>query len=191
MFALPGAPVIRFGDELRMGDNLKLDQRTAVRTPMQWADERHGGFTTAEKPVNPVIDQGVWSYEHVNVAEQRRDPGSFLNWMVAMIRLRKECPEIGLGRCSIIETGAPGVLGLRCDWRGNVLLTLHNFDARPHSVCLRLPDQSADRLSNLIAPVEVRAKADGSFEIPLDALDYCWMRVGGLDYAAHRSPTGS
>jgi len=187
MFALPGAPVIRFGDELRMGDDLSLDQRTAVRTPMQWADEKHGGFTLANKPVHPVIDKGVWSYRHVNVAAQRRDKGSFLNWMAGMIRLRKECPEIGAGRCSVIETNAPGVLGLRYDWRGNSVITLHNFDQRPHDVTLRLKEGDADRLSNLTAPVEIKAQANGAFNIALDALDYCWFRVGGLDYAVKRS----
>ena len=189
MFSLPGSPVIRFGDELRMGDDLALEQRTAVRTPMQWSHERHGGFTTADQPVHPVIDHGVWSCEHINVAAQRRDPDSFLNWTAGMIRLRKECPEIGLGRCSIIDTGAPNVLGLRYDWRGNAVITLHNFDERPHEARLRLPDDGVDRLSNLLAPVEITAREDGSFEIPLDALEYCWLRVGGLDYLARRSTT--
>lgn len=184
LLSLPGSPVIRFGDELRMGDDLSLDERTAVRTPMQWADEPHGGFTTGKKPVHPVINDGVWGYRHVNVAVQRRDPDSFLNWMARMIRLRKECPEIGMGRCSVIDTGSKHVLGLRYDWRGNSVLTLHNFDERPHGVPLRLPEKDVSRLSNLIAPVEIQATKKGTFDIALDALNYCWMRVGGLDYAA-------
>lgn len=186
MFSLPGAPVIRFGDELRMGDDLELEQRHAVRTPMQWSDETHGGFTTGDEPVHPVIDRGVWSCEHVNVATQRRDPDSFLNWMAGMIRLRKECPEIGLGRCSIIDSGAPNVLALRYDWRGTTLITLHNFDQGPHEARLRLPDGGVGRLSNLIAAEEIPARVGGTFEVPLDALDYCWLRVGGLDYAQQR-----
>jgi maltose alpha-D-glucosyltransferase / alpha-amylase len=81
-----------------MGDDLELEEREAVRTPMQWADEPNAGFSTAkETAVHPVIDQGVWSYRHINVAAQRRDPDSFLNWTARMIRLRKECPEIGWG----------------------------------------------------------------------------------------------
>jgi maltose alpha-D-glucosyltransferase/alpha-amylase len=186
MFSLPGAPVIRFGDELRMGDDLELEQRNAVRTPMQWSHDTHGGFTTADEPVHPVIDRGVWSCEHVNVAAQRRDPDSFLNWMAGMIRLRKECPEIGLGRCNIIDAGAPNVLALRYDWRGTTLITLHNFDQGPHEARLRLPDGGVGRLSNLIAAEEIPARDGGTFEVPLDALDYCWLRVGGLDYALQR-----
>ena len=181
LFSLPGSPVIRFGDELRMGDDLDLEQREAVRTPMQWADEPHGGFTTSDKPVVPVVDHGVWSYEHVNVEAQRRDPSSFLSWMARMIRIRKECPEIGLGRCTVLDVGAENVLGLRFDWQGNSVVTLHNFDERPHEACLRLAEDG-ERLSDLIAPVEIPAR-DGCVAIPLDALDYRWFRIGGLDYA--------
>jgi maltose alpha-D-glucosyltransferase/alpha-amylase len=184
MFSLPGSPVIRFGDELRMGDDLTLDQRDAVRTPMQWADEAHGGFTTNDSPVHPVIDHGVWSYRHVNVAEQRRDPSSFLNWMASMIRLRKECPEIGHGRCTILDTGSPFVLGLRYDWHGNTVITIHNFDEKPHSVRLKLKDPDVHRLSNLMVASEIDARKPGHFDIPLESLGYCWFRIGGLDYAA-------
>jgi len=181
LFSLPGSPVIRFGDELRMGDDLDLEQREAVRTPMQWANEPHGGFTTSDKPVVPVINHGVWSYEHVNVEVQRRDPSSFLNWIARMIRIRKECPEIGLGRCTVVDVGADNVLGLRFDWQGNTVVTLHNFDERPHEACLRLTEDGK-RLSDLIEPLEILAR-DGCFAIPLDALDYRWFRIGGLDYA--------
>jgi maltose alpha-D-glucosyltransferase / alpha-amylase len=182
MFSLPGSPVIRFGDELRMGDDLSLDQRHAVRTPMQWDDKAHGGFTTARKAVHPVIDKGVWSHEHLNVAEQRRDRDSFLNWMAGMIRLRKECPEIGLGRCSVLPTRAPCVLGLRFDWRGRTVITLHNFDEQPHTARLRLGKEST--LVNLRAPLEIHAAKPGHFEIPLESLGYCWFRLQALPYAA-------
>jgi maltose alpha-D-glucosyltransferase / alpha-amylase len=183
MFALPGAPVIRFGDELRMGDDLALEGREAVRTPMQWTSEKHGGFTRADQAVSPVIDHGVWSYEHVNVASQRRQPDSFLNWMAGMIRVRKECPEIGLGQCTIIETGAPEVLGLRYDHRGNGVITLHNFAGQPRNVRLQLPEEHVETLCNLIVAHDIKGR-DGAFEIPLDAHDYTWLRIGGLDYAA-------
>jgi maltose alpha-D-glucosyltransferase / alpha-amylase len=187
LFALPGAPVIRFGDELRMGDDLELEEREAVRTPMQWTNERHGGFTSADGPVHPVIDHGVWSYEHINVAAQRREPDSFLNWMARMIRVRKECPEIGLGRCSIIDTGAPHVLALRYEHRGNSVITLHNFAEQPQAVCLRLPEKQTT-LCNLMAPKDISARTDGAFEIPLDSLDYAWLRLGSLVHAPGPRP---
>src|SRR5206468_9286778 len=95
LFTLPGTPVIRYGDEIGMGDDLSLPERNCARTPMQWSDEPHGGFTTAESPPEDVISGGAYGYEHLNVASQRRDPNSFLNWLERMLRMRKEVPEIG------------------------------------------------------------------------------------------------
>jgi maltose alpha-D-glucosyltransferase / alpha-amylase len=187
MFSLPGSPVIRFGDELRMGDNLELDDRQAVRTPMQWADEPNAGFSTADETVSPVIAEGVWSFRHINVAEQRRDPDSFLNWTVRMIRLRKECPEIGWGEFTTIDTGSSSVLAMCYRWRGNAVLVMHNFGESPHEAVLRLEDADADRLSDLLRDEELNADEDGTIRVPLDALDYRWFRVGGLDYAVKRS----
>ena len=86
-----------------------------------------------------------------------------------------------------MNCGVPNVLGLRYDWRGNTVITLHNFDDRPHRARLRLPDRGVDRLSNLMAPTEITARGDGSFAIPLEALGYIWVRIGGLDYAVKRS----
>jgi maltose alpha-D-glucosyltransferase / alpha-amylase len=186
MFSLPGTPVIRFGDELRMGDNLKLKGRDAVRTPMHWADEPQAGFSTADKLVHPIIEDGVWSYRHVNVASQRRDPDSFLNWIVAMIRLRKECPEIGWGVCRILKTRLPGVLVMLFTWRGNSVMTVHNFGQQPRELKLKAADIGAERLSNLLDPEELDADEDGVLHIRLDALAYRWFRLGGLDYAVRR-----
>jgi maltose alpha-D-glucosyltransferase / alpha-amylase len=189
MFSLPGAPVIRFGDELRMGDNLALEGRDAVRTPMHWADEPNAGFSTAERLVHPVIEDGVWSYRHVNVASQRRDPDSFLNWMVGMIRVRKECPEVGWGRCTVLPTEMPAVLLLAFEWRGNTVLTAHNFAERPHELRLRAADLGADRLANLLQEEQLHADEDGIIHVRLDGLGYRWFRLGGLDYAVRRART--
>jgi maltose alpha-D-glucosyltransferase / alpha-amylase len=186
MFSLPGTPVIRYGDELGMGDDLDLPEREAVRTPMQWADEPHGGFTASDRPVHPVIDEGAWGYRYVNVELQRRDPGSLLNWTARMIRLRKECPEIGWGQCSILSTGSPHVLAIRYDWRGTSVLVVHNFDERRHEVRLDPGVEGQDRLSDLLAPEELHADEDGVHTMALDPLGYRWFRVGGLDYAVRR-----
>src|SRR5688572_17387934 len=103
MFSLPGTPVIRYGDEIGMGDDLALDQRDAVRTPMQWDGSSAAGFTTARRPVHPVIADGPYAFAHVSVDAQKRDPGSLLQWTANMIRLRKESPEIGWGAWKILE----------------------------------------------------------------------------------------
>ncbi len=180
LFALPGAQVIRYGDEIGMGEDLSLKEREAVRTPMQWSAERHGGFTTARRPVHPVIDKGVYGYEHVNVEAQRRDPSSFLNWMVRLIRMRKESPEVGWGECSVVTTGNPAVLALLYEWRGSRMLTLHNFEEQPHEVRLRLPGEGTGRLVNLMAQEDNLAARGGEHRITLEELGYRWFRIGRL-----------
>lgn len=186
LFALPGAPVIRYGDEIGMGEDLSLEGRTAVRTPMQCSHEPNAGFSTAEKLVHPVIEGGVYGHERVNVEAQRRDPGSLLNWMVRMIRLRKECPEIGWGEWTLLRTGVAGVLALCYRWRGNCVVVLHNFGREPREARIRVPAEHGDRLVNLIVEEESRADARGVHRIGIEEFGYRWYRVGGLGYALRR-----
>ena len=134
MFTLPGTPVIRYGDEIGMGDDLALPERNCARTPMQWSTEPHAGFTESDKPCSPVIDKGPYGYEHVNAAKQRRDPNSMLNWTERIIRMRKEVPEIGWGDFKVIATRDPAVLVIRYDWRNNSVLFVHNLDEKPREV---------------------------------------------------------
>ena len=104
MFTLPGTPVLRYGDELGMGDDLSLPERNCARTPMQWSNEPHGGFTKSDKPAHPVITGGPYGFEHINAAIQRRHPESLLNWTERIIRMRKEVPEIGWGDFAVIPS---------------------------------------------------------------------------------------
>jgi maltose alpha-D-glucosyltransferase/alpha-amylase len=186
MFSLPGTPVIRYGDEIGMGDNLELKEREAVRTPMQWANEPQAGFSTAEKLVHPVIEEGVWSYQRINVEAQRRDPDSLLNWTAGMIRLRKECPEIGWGDYTILQTGSPHVLAMRYDWRGNSVLVVHNFDERPHEAHIEPDVEGGDTLADLREDEELHGDGSGAHRIILEAHGYRWFRIGGLNYAVRR-----
>src|SRR5947209_1308644 len=117
MLSLPGTPVLRYGDEIGMGDDLRLPERNCARTPMQWSTEKNAGFTTSDKPVLPVISDGPYGYEHLNVAEQRRNPDSLMNWMERMIRMRKEAPEIGWGEFAFLRAGTNEVLAMRYTWR--------------------------------------------------------------------------
>ncbi len=186
MFSLPGTPVIRYGDELGMGDDLSLPQREAVRTPMQWADDVNGGFSLADRTVHRVISDGVWSYRHINVAAQRRKPDSLLSWTVRMIALRKVCPEIGWGRCSVLDSGSRHVLALRYVWRDNTLVVVHNFSDRRQEALIEPDVADAAQLSNLLIDQDLHA-ADGRHRIALDALGYAWYRVGGLDGTVRRN----
>jgi maltose alpha-D-glucosyltransferase/alpha-amylase len=189
MFTLPGTPVLRYGDELGMGDDLSLPERNCARTPMQWSTEPHGGFTKSDKPVLPVIDKGPYGYDHVNAAIQRRDPNSLLNWTERIIRMRKEVPEIGWGDFEILDAGTPSVFAMRYDWRDNSVLFLHNLDPKPHEVSFRvgLKDGRGDLLVNLLTEQHSHATKPGRHEVLLEPFGYRWYRVGGLDYLLKRS----
>jgi maltose alpha-D-glucosyltransferase/alpha-amylase len=188
MFSLPGTPVIRYGDEIAMGDDLALPERNCARTPMQWSTEPQAGFTKSSKPLLPVIDHGPYGFEHVNVANQRRDPDSMLNWMERLIRMRKEAPEIGWGECTALDTGDDGVLALRYDWRNNSVLIVHNLHAKPVEVRLD-PDVGSQGglLVDIMDGDSSQADDKGGHTILLDAYAYRWYRVGGLDYLLRRT----
>jgi maltose alpha-D-glucosyltransferase / alpha-amylase len=188
MFTLPGTPVIRYGDELGMGDNLSLAERQCARTPMQWSDEPSAGFTKNPKPVVPVISEGAFGYAHVNAAQQRRDPNSLLNWTERIIRMRKEMPEVGWGDFELIPTRDPAVLVIRYDWRNNSVLFVHNLDAKPREVAFSAGAGAAGRsLINVLSADHSFAGAKGKHCLLIEAYGYRWYRVGGLDYLLTRS----
>src|SRR5207248_10350031 len=194
MFTLPGTPVIRYGDELGMGDDFTLPERNCARTTMQWSDEPHGGFTKSAKPHRAVIEKGPYGYPHINAAIQRRHPDSLLNWTERIIRMRKEVPEVGWGDFAVIPTRDPAVLVMRYDWRNNSVLFVHNLDAKPREVAFSvgLQGDNAEHgklLVNLLAEDHSRAGEDGKHHLVIEAYGYRWYRVGGLDYLLRRSET--
>ena len=153
---------------------------------MQWSDEPQAGFSTAKKTVLPVISKGPWSYQRVNVESQRRDTNSMLNWTERMIRLRKECPELGWGGYKVLKTGDPSVLALRYDWRNNTLVTIHNFHEKPRSITLDVGGKEGGRLVNLFAGEHSDAGPNGKHKIVLEGYGYRWYRVGNLAHILKR-----
>jgi maltose alpha-D-glucosyltransferase/alpha-amylase len=192
MFTLPGTPVIRYGDELGMGDNLEMPERACARTPMQWSTEPHAGFTRSDKPVVPVIDNGAFGYQHVNAAAQRRDPNSMLNWTERIIRMRKEVPEVGWGDFEAIDIADRAVLVLRYDWRNNSVLFVHNLDDKPHEVSVSLgrDEGGSQLLVNLLSDAHSRAGEDGKHHLLIEAYGYRWFPRGrsrlSLEAQRHR-----
>jgi maltose alpha-D-glucosyltransferase/alpha-amylase len=192
MFTLPGTPVIRYGDEIGMGDELKLPERDCARTPMQWSNEPHGGFTKSDRPHVPVISGGPYGYEHINAAIQRRHPDSLLNWTERIIRMRKEVPEVGWGDFVVIPSHDPSVLIVRYDWRNNWVLFIHNFDSKPREIAFSvgLDGAAAEHnrlLINLLSEDHSRADRNGKHRLVIEPFGYRWYRVGGLDYLLRRT----
>ncbi|HEX7184362.1 MAG TPA: alpha-amylase family protein, partial [Thermoanaerobaculia bacterium] len=138
MLSLPGTPVLRYGEEIGMGDDLSLKERDAIRTPMQWTGGANAGFSTApaERLHRPVITGGDFGYETVNVEAQRCDPGSLLHWIEQMLHTLRECPEFGIGACTPVDTGDSAVLALHYEAPGGTMLALHNLSDRKRTVDL-------------------------------------------------------
>ena len=180
LFSLPGTPVLFYGEEIGMGENLDIPGRMSVRTPMQWTDEKNGGFSKARpsRLRRPVVE-GRFGPLAVNVAAQRRDPDSLLSWMERLIRRRRETPELGWGTWKVVRTNVPSVLAHRCDWEGRTVVAAHNFGDQPCVVRLQLGDVPEDgKLDDLLDELGTLHRIeDGSLELKLDGYGYRWLRI--------------
>jgi maltose alpha-D-glucosyltransferase/alpha-amylase len=188
LFTLPGTPVIRYGEEIGMGEDLSLPERDAIRTPKHWSAEPNAGFSTAPaaKLIRPVIDKGEYRYERVNVAAQRLDSESLVNWMERAIRTRKESPEFGWGELQFLETDHPSVLAHACTWRGRTVIAIHNFSRASCAVNVAWPEGTAELLH--LFGRNIRDPQPGSSGVvDLDGYDYRWLRVRRSGRAARQA----
>ncbi|MDX3910157.1 MAG: alpha-amylase family protein [Sphingobium sp.] len=182
MLTLPGTPVLRYGDEIGMGDDLNLPERDAARTPMQWSGATNGGFTTSDSSVRPPIDTGPYGFSEINVSSQRSDHASLLNWTERSIRLRKELPELGRGLCIVLDSPT-SVLALRYDWQGEASIYVHNFAGQATELELDSLEDDTERRALICLQTAHRSKADenGRHHIMIEPHGYRWFRFGGLD----------
>jgi maltose alpha-D-glucosyltransferase/alpha-amylase len=182
-FTLRGTPVLRYGEEIGMGEDLSLPDRQAIRTPMQWSSSKHGGFTRADQPVRPVVSGGEYGYEKVNVTDQRHDPTSLLAWFERMIHTLRESPEVGAGTCTPIDVKLPpGVFAHRADGPSGGMLFLHNLGEEPCTVDLSMLDSESDH-PNQVFGDQPAQPVDGLSALELGRYGYRWIRL-------NRNPAG-
>jgi maltose alpha-D-glucosyltransferase/alpha-amylase len=188
--SLPGTQVVRYGDEIGMGDDLSLKERLAVRTPMQWSDAPNAGFSTAPagKLIHSVIDDGPFGYRAVNVECQLHDPDSLLNRMQRLIRARRSCPEIGWGQAEVLATDQPAVFAHVCRWDGRAVLALHNLGGSECRVRPEHRDARRWRLVDLTGDQRYAAPDGGTVE--LGAYGYRWFRLTEAGDAGRGAPPG-
>jgi len=178
-FSLRGTPVIRYGEEIGMGEDLALPGRQAIRTPMQWSTLPNGGFSSApaEKLIRPVISGGDFGYETVNVTAQRQDPDSLLSWFERMIRTLREAPEVGAGSCTHVDVPVPaGVLAHRADGPTGCMLFLHNLGRGDVTVDLGKLAGEAEHPNDVLADQEYPPVGDLS-ALRLAGYGYRWIRI--------------
>lgn len=183
LFSLPGTPTLYYGEEIGMGEDLAADGRMAVRTPMQWEATRNGGFSTAaprrlvQRPV-----PGGYGPDHVNVADQKRDPDSLWTFVRALIQTYRECPELGWGDFGVLAQPRREVLAHRCSWEGSTIVALHNLSAEPVDTRVELDadDRRGDEpvwLEDLFAHEVVEVGRRGVVELGLEGYGHRWLRV--------------
>jgi maltose alpha-D-glucosyltransferase/alpha-amylase len=181
LLTLPGTPVLRYGDEIGMGEDLGLPERMAARTPMQWSDAAHGGFTRAPRSWLPVVSDPVYGYRTVNVARQLQDPSSLLRWMQNAVAVRRRCREFGRGRWEILDSD-PAVLALRYEWRGHAAIAVHNFAPSARTLELSARGAGSARLTSVLGGAGSRADSRGLHRLRLEGHGYQWLRAGdGVD----------
>jgi trehalose synthase len=174
--SLPGTPVILYGDEIGMGEDLRLDGRMAVRTPMQWSAGPTGGFSDApaDRLVRPVPG-GPFGPDAVNVAEQRRRGDSLLRFITRLVHERREMPELGFGESRLLENEPPALFAHRSDWQGSTVICAHNLSAEPVSAELDL-GHDVDGVEDLLELREHTVR-DGRLTIDLEGYGYLWLRA--------------
>ncbi len=181
LFTLRGSPVLYYGDEIQMGDNLYLGDRDSVRTPMQWTPDRNGGFSRADFAqlyLPPLMDP-VYGFSAVNVEAQQRNPSSFLHWMRRILSVRREFPVLGTGELQVVSSANPSVLSF-----------VRSAPDRPSQGPVN-PVLCVHNLSKLAQPAEIHAERWVGRQ-PIELLGrVAFPLIGSEPYRVTLAPYGS
>lgn len=178
LFTLPGSPIIYYGDEIGMGDNIRLHDRNGVRTPMQWSAERNAGFSDADldKLYAPVINDLVYGYERVNVEAQRADPNSLWHTLRHMILTRKQHRVFGRGDYELVSWAKGAVLGIIRQYENERVLALHNLSDQEQRAEIQNLGEATMGARNLLAKASSSVRSL-SGEWTLKPYEYVWLQI--------------
>ncbi|MGH9296805.1 MAG: alpha-amylase family glycosyl hydrolase, partial [Acidimicrobiales bacterium] len=202
LLSMPGAPVLYYGDEILMGDNVYLGDRDSVRTPMQWTPDRNGGFSKAdfERLVLPPIMDPVHGFQAVNVEAERRDSSSFLHWLRRMLHVRRQYPVFATGDLEVLPADNPSVIAyVRCarDVHTDLspkgaeeglsaaaaasptVLCVHNLSRFAQPVELSLSRWEGAVPVELLGRVPFPAVTDAQYSVTLPPHGYYWFELRG------------
>ncbi len=178
-FTLPGSPVLYYGDEIGMGDNIWLEDRDGVRTPMQWDDGPNAGFSTAPRQwlSDPVIEGVEFGYQRVNVQSQLAQPDSLLQWLRRALKIRAQHAVFGRGDLSLLPSANTTVLAYLRRYEGSTLLVINNLSADAQTVLLDLADWAGKALNDLWRQEEVGRVGQAEFSLTLEPYGYRWLAL--------------
>jgi maltose alpha-D-glucosyltransferase / alpha-amylase len=179
LFSFPGTPILYYGDEIGMGDNIYLGDRNGVRTPMQWSGDRNAGFSRANpaRLYSPVIMDPVWGYEAINVEAQQGDPSSLLNWMRNMIALRKLFQVFGRGTQRFLEPENRKILAYIREYQGEQVLCVGNLSRFWQPVQLDLTGLEGMIPVEMLGYVEFPAVGPHPYPLTLGPYEFLWLEL--------------
>lgn len=181
MFSLPGSPIIYYGDEIGMGDDIWLEDRNGVRTPMQWDSSKNGGFSTADKTYEPAIDDEVYGYQHINVLTQKDDPASLLTAIRHQVSVRKANQVFGRGsfRLLLVENEAVFVSERCCnnDEHDVIVVVAANLTDSEQSITLNDAAYSGATPRDLLTDRQYSPIEASDYSLTLDAYQCVWLKL--------------
>ena len=179
IFSMPGTPIIYYGDELGMGDNIELFDRNGVRTPMQWHAGHNAGFSEAdsESLYAPVINDVVYGYQRINVENQRNEEASLFKFMQNLIQVRKQLPIFGVGTFEFVLPENKTILSYWRAYEGEKVLTLFNFSDEEQEVSLLLGLFDGHTPQDLLSDTEFETIRGKHYDLTLEPYAYHWLKV--------------
>jgi maltose alpha-D-glucosyltransferase/alpha-amylase len=179
VFTLPGSPIVYYGDEIGMGDNIHLGDRNGVRTPMQWSADRNGGFSKADGAslYLPLIADSVFGYQAVSVEAQLQTPHSLLHWMRRLIAIRKRYQAFGRGTIQFLRPRNEKVLAYLRRHGETTLLLVHNLAASAQAVELDLTQFSGVTPVELFGDSRFPPVGNQSYVLSLAPYGYYWFTL--------------
>lgn len=165
-----------------MGENLDVEGRLAVRTPMQWRPGPSAGFSSApeNRLVRPVMATGEYGYEQASVGCERGDPDSLLNWLASLIRVRKECGEIGAGTWKLVETGCDAAFSIRYDVDDSTVLLVTNLSDTEETIALDVDPAELAFVTELLGDRRYEPLNPKKPEMRIEPYGFRWMRLRGV-----------
>ncbi len=179
LFTLPGSPVIYYGDEIGMGDNIWLEDRDGVRTPMQWSAAPNAGFSSADpaRLYCPVIDDDTYGYRRLNADAQRAASGSLLNRMREMVRIRKAHLAFGRGEIHFLEPANQSILAYLRSYADETVLVVNNLSSDAQAIELELVPWIGAEPVDLFTGERLAVIADSAYRLELERYAFRWLRI--------------